>query len=453
MLRGWSTIRIFASSVEKNRAMDVRSWTSHPQLGLRRWLVEQVDSHRFPGLVWEDESKRTFRIPWKHASTRDFCVEEHSALFKAWAEYRGHYREGLDQPDPSTWKTRLRCALKKSSDFEELPEQSRTNHADPYKVYRVKPETIRANHDRIVGSADLFHELPDDGDCMVYENVPASIEESLSHVSGGNGKEEETQMSVFVQTDKDLQMSNSISGYPNCDLFTVWLQQQLGLQTSFFDVDITFYYRGQLAKRTRVQHPAGCRIGHGNPAIHDPQVFGPQELQQVVFPPIEEIASKPQRVATEQLLGHLERGLLLLARSDGLYGQRLCRGRLFWSGPCAPHLDRPNKMERDTEVRLFDYCKFTEELTSFIYGDGSPPEIGTVICFGEEYPDTRDQKKLITICVEPTFARHSLEYAQNCLPIPTSFQLSTANSTDKLANILKWLSLSSSSSGSSIMMQ
>uniref|UniRef100_A0A8C4QSP0 IRF tryptophan pentad repeat domain-containing protein n=1 Tax=Eptatretus burgeri TaxID=7764 RepID=A0A8C4QSP0_EPTBU len=326
-------------------SMNVRSWTSHPQLGLCRWLVEQVDSQRFPGLVWEDVSKRTFRIPWKHAGKQDYCVEEHSALFKAWAEYRGHYREGLDQPDPTAWKTRLRCALKKSTDFEELPEQSRPNHADPYKVYRVNPKTIRRLQD----------ERGNFGAC---------------HTGEGSGGVPGSSSTLHGKWLLRIVLLNN-------DLFS----------SGFFDVDITFYYRGQLAKRTRVQHPAGCRVGHGNPAIHDPHVYGPQELQQVVFPSIEEIASKPQRVATEQLLGHLERGLLLLARSDGLYGQRLCRGRLFWSGPCAPHLDRPNKMERDTE------------LTSFIYGDGSPPEIGTVICFGEEYPDTRDQKKLITIYV------------------------------------------------------
>uniref|UniRef100_A0A3B3SLB5 IRF tryptophan pentad repeat domain-containing protein n=1 Tax=Paramormyrops kingsleyae TaxID=1676925 RepID=A0A3B3SLB5_9TELE len=34
---------------------------------LRSWIVEQVSSGRYPGLVWDDPAKTMFRIPWKHA--------------------------------------------------------------------------------------------------------------------------------------------------------------------------------------------------------------------------------------------------------------------------------------------------------------------------------------------------------------------------------------------------
>lgn len=49
---------------------------------LRQWLIEQVDSGKYPGLVWENEEKSIFRIPWKHAGKQDYNREEDAALFK-----------------------------------------------------------------------------------------------------------------------------------------------------------------------------------------------------------------------------------------------------------------------------------------------------------------------------------------------------------------------------------
>lgn len=49
---------------------------------LRQWLIEQVDGGKYPGLVWEDREKSTFRIPWKHAGKQDYNREEDAALFK-----------------------------------------------------------------------------------------------------------------------------------------------------------------------------------------------------------------------------------------------------------------------------------------------------------------------------------------------------------------------------------
>lgn len=49
---------------------------------LRQWLIDQIESKRFPGLVWENDEKSIFRIPWKHAGKQDYNREEDAALFK-----------------------------------------------------------------------------------------------------------------------------------------------------------------------------------------------------------------------------------------------------------------------------------------------------------------------------------------------------------------------------------
>jgi len=105
---------------------------------LRNWVVEQVESGQFPGVCWDDAAKTMFRIPWKHAGKQDFREDQDAAFFKAWAIFKGKYKEG-DTEGPAIWKTRLRCALNKSPEFEEVPENGHRDGAEPYKVYRLLP--------------------------------------------------------------------------------------------------------------------------------------------------------------------------------------------------------------------------------------------------------------------------------------------------------------------------
>lgn len=49
---------------------------------LRQWLIEQIDSDLYPGLIWENEEKTMFRIPWKHAGKQDYNQEVDASIFK-----------------------------------------------------------------------------------------------------------------------------------------------------------------------------------------------------------------------------------------------------------------------------------------------------------------------------------------------------------------------------------
>lgn len=57
--------------------------------------------------------------------------------------FKGKHKDGVDKPDPSTWKTRLRCALNKSNDFDEIVQRSKLDISEPYKVYRIIPEEAK----------------------------------------------------------------------------------------------------------------------------------------------------------------------------------------------------------------------------------------------------------------------------------------------------------------------
>jgi len=60
--------------------------------------------------------------------------------FKEWAKHTGRYREGVDEPDWVTWKTRLRCALHKAADILEIKAESKTEIPESFKVYEFKPQ-------------------------------------------------------------------------------------------------------------------------------------------------------------------------------------------------------------------------------------------------------------------------------------------------------------------------
>ena len=103
------------------------------------WLEEQINQGGIDGLEWIDKDIGLFKVPWVRVDNPEFVLETDAELFKRWAEHTGKYRQG-DQPDPSTWKTRFRCALRKMREIVEVKELGRLEGNKPYRAFRFKPK-------------------------------------------------------------------------------------------------------------------------------------------------------------------------------------------------------------------------------------------------------------------------------------------------------------------------
>ncbi|XP_054624211.1 interferon regulatory factor 4a isoform X2 [Dunckerocampus dactyliophorus] len=374
---------------------------------LRQWLIDQIDSKRYSGLVWENMEKTIFRIPWKHAGKQDYNREEDAALFKAWALFKGKYKEGVDKPDPPTWKTRLRCALNKSNDFDELTERSQLDISEPYKVYRIIPEGVKRGTVagmKMSSVEDASHSF---GFIPPYSSLHSQVQTYMVSQERRDWRDYKLPEQQHIPPVHHRGPHGELQYYPS-SISRPWPESQ---SESDFSLHVSLFYRESLVKEVTTTSPEGCRITPPSPSS------SPSCLQDkfhsgedvVLFPsPFPE----SQRQGAERLPDILERGVLLWMTSDGLYARRLCQGRVFWEGPLAPHMDKPNKLEKEQPCKLFDTQQFLIELQDFAHNGRHLPKHQVVLCFGDEYPNPQRPRKMITAQVEPVFARKLVNYYQ-----------------------------------------
>ena len=116
------------------------------------------------------------------------------------------------------------------------------------------------------------------------------------------------------------------------------------------------FYGATLVREATARTAEGCRLSPGpTPAAAERLLGPPPRVAQVRFP-----EPPPGARELQHLLRHLERGVLLWVAPEGVFAKRLCRGRVYWRGPLAPHRARPNKLERERTCQLLDTRRFLE---------------------------------------------------------------------------------------------
>nr|XP_006010095.1 PREDICTED: interferon regulatory factor 8-like [Latimeria chalumnae] len=420
---------------------------------LKQWMINQINSKKYSGLVWDDSAETMFRIPWKHAGKQDFRHDEDAAIFKAWAMFKGKFKSG-DKIDPATWKTRLRCALNKSPEFVEVPARSQLDISEPYKVYRIVPLEQQKSYPQSASKVkrlklkkeeekyDSKDEKMEVAPPAKTESVTEPVEENVWDSSSSSLSPVESLLENTVDTIQDTkaeesgeQIETTVVTATNWsgDAGKVALQPVMRgsamknklilyflFSPEMYYMQITCYY-GALEVLQKTVYAKDCKIASGRPLQASKNGLNSHTMERILLPDTKVIQDPVKRDATGQLLPFLERGIMLASNNHGIFIQRLCRGRVFWNGPCAPHQDRPNKLERDTLVKLFDTKKFLEELQAYKMKLGPEPQFQVTLCFGEEFPDAEPiNDKLITLQIEQEFARQHFQEAQE---IAYSFDL------------------------------
>ncbi|XP_029906332.1 interferon regulatory factor 4-like [Myripristis murdjan] len=395
---------------------------------LRQWLIEQVDCGKYPGLVWENDEKSIFRIPWKHAGKQDYNRDEDAALFKAWALFKGKFREGIDKPDPPTWKTRLRCALNKSNDFEELVDRSQLDISDPYKVYRIIPEgakkrpkqedsplssmsyPMHASYPALQTQMPGYIPTPECGWRDFFQE-PTSLPEMSFAQCPYPPRSLPWQSSPM---ENGYQIKASIYSYSPADSqpspFTLDASMRSAEAFSDFRLHVTVYYRDTLIREVTTSSPEGCHIA---PCSPEDKPYLPPGGPELVPLPVE--SPPAQRRADEcppSPPSSMERGVLLWMAPDGLYARRLCQGRVYWQGGLSPYGDKPNKLEREVTCKLLHTQDYLTELQSYSLHGRPLPRFQVLLSFGDECLDPQRQRRILSVQVEPLVARQLLYYAQ-----------------------------------------
>ncbi|KAA0714601.1 Interferon regulatory factor 8 [Triplophysa tibetana] len=345
-----------------------------------------------------NESRTMFRIPWKHAGKQDYNQEVDASIFKAWAIFKGKFKEG-DKAEPATWKTRLRCALNKSPDFEEVTDRSQLDISEPYKVYRIVPDEEQKLGKNLIPAMSCCST-----DITAMECSP-ELDELI--------KESPNEPSHSALDDATCVPSVQEWWQEGCHNAAAVHQDLSPVSTfnaAFSQIMICFYYGGRLVGSTLTTHPEGCRISPGQPPVANALLYGPDSLQNIRFPSVDLIEYDRQRHITRKLFSHLERGVLLRANREGIFIKRLCQSRVFWSSPDSQYNLNPCKLERDAVVKIFDTARFLEALQLYQEGHYQVPDPTVTLCFGEEFNDFSTVKnKLIIVQITALHCQQLVE--------------------------------------------
>ncbi|CAM9281071.1 unnamed protein product [Lampetra planeri] len=201
------------------------------RMRMRPWLEEQINSCQIPGLRWVNKEKRIFQIPWMHAARHGWDLEKDAPLFMRWAIHTGKYQEGIDRPDPKTWKANFRCAMNSLPDIEEVKDKSIKKGTNAFRVYKMlsfsernvkKDGTLPEAH---VGPIDYTTQekvKQEEAEQTVMDRASVFHSSADDHVFPGEQLPFVCQ-TIEVTTENEEQTVSSSRSYPTANISRVFM--------------------------------------------------------------------------------------------------------------------------------------------------------------------------------------------------------------------------------------
>ncbi|XP_030053869.1 interferon regulatory factor 3 isoform X2 [Microcaecilia unicolor] len=380
------------------------------------WLIEQINSQKFPGLCWTNLEHTEFRVPWKHGLRQDRSDEDFQ-IFQAWAIASGAFSPVTDQPNPTVWKRNFRSALNRKTNICMKKDHSSDSN-DPHKVYSILGGSDSQSPDSAV-APDLFGRSSPSHLCL-EEN----LESELNKLDLSEARTEA--LSLNSSLPRPLQDTAALQTNP--------LEQFFPNQRLETDFEVSVFYRGQKVKSTTVKNIHGLRLVSC-------QGTGPlRRVEDVVLPEPSTLPRDQEAVRKiHKLLNNLEQGVLLEVNGTDICGQRQGKCRAYWTMTETPSEVEPNEIAKEGYSVLYTVHQFISDLIAFInHTRRDSPLYSMWMCLGERWPDPNRKswhKKLIMVQVTPVVFKllHEMSYATGASSLRSSdLQISDSLNSDNL---------------------
>ncbi|XP_033026465.1 interferon regulatory factor 3 [Lacerta agilis] len=394
------------------------------------WLMEQLDTQRYPGLSWLNPERTLFRVPWKHGSRQSICYEDFQ-LFEDWAIARGRYRPGIDQRTPSEWKRNFRSALNRKDGIRMFQDNS-TDSEDPHKVFEILHATnlndsaqgtaVGDVSPTLSGSTGLCGDSSSSSQGDILESVLSSLEfsspaegaENLACTGGLPPFSLDMNLPAIAEPQLDQILGADMfgaenpafcGGVPPSELNLVPsttaaspLQDLLSsnIFESYFEVRV--YYRGRLVLSDTFQNVRGlCFVPPGSQGRYP-------DLADVILPDPVCLNDSLQATYTQRLLRGVAPGVLLRIEGTTLCGMRQGHCHVSWSQSEMPEDKTPHGvLPKEQLGPIYSMQQFVQDLVGYMEGKRGSPNYTLWLCFGEDWPDTGRpwKKKLLMVHVIP----------------------------------------------------
>lgn len=365
------------------------------------WLVSQLDLGQLEGVAWLDESRKRFRIPWKHGLRQD-AQQEDFGIFQAWAEASGAYTPGKDKPDLPTWKRNFRSALNRKEVLRLAEDRSKDPH-DPHKIY----EFVSAG----AGGFSQVDTSPDTSGRGSTSDTQEDILELLNDMvlapvpdAGPPGLAVVPPLLLGPNLENPMPCPNLAP--PENPL------KRLLVPEEQWEYEVTAFYRGRQVFQQTIFCPGGLRLV-GSEA-------GDRTLpgQPITLPdPGVSLTDRGVTGYVKRVLSCLGGGLALWQSGQRLWARRLGHCHAYWAVgeellPDSGH-GHDGEVPKDKDGGVFDLGPFVAGLISFMEGSGQSPRYTLWFCLGESWPQDQPWvKKLVMVKVVPTCLRALLDMAR-----------------------------------------